>query len=131
MTSSLTLANTAPTSNLRASPPPGLVIEVPPNSQATRLPAASASSLAQNAWLSPDTANGESPVKEGTPAAEAGLQPGDIITSINGTRIDASQTLDDILSNYEPGDQLTLAVLRAGETVQLSVTLGVRPADLE
>jgi S1-C subfamily serine protease len=83
------------------------------------------------AWLAPDTASGESPIKEGTPAADAGLQPGDIITSINGTRIDASQTLDDILSNYEPGDQLTLAVLRVGQTIQLSVTLGVRPAGLE
>lgn len=83
------------------------------------------------AWLAPDTASGGSPVKEGTPAADAGLQPGDIITSINGTRIDASQALDDILSNYEPGDQLTLAVLRGGQTIQLSVTLGVRPAGLE
>jgi S1-C subfamily serine protease len=83
------------------------------------------------AWLSPDTGAGESPVKDGSPAADAGLQPGDIITSINGARIDASQSLDDVLSNYEPGNQLTLEVLRAGETIQIFVTLGVRPAGLE
>ena len=83
------------------------------------------------AWLSPDTGTGESPVKEGSPAAEAGLQPGDILTSIDGARIDASQSLDDILSNYEPGDVLPIEVLRAGATLQISVTLGVRPAGLE
>jgi S1-C subfamily serine protease len=83
------------------------------------------------AWLSPDTGSGESPVKEGSPAAEAGLLPGDILTSIDGARIDASQSLDDILSNYEPGDVLPIEVLRAGETLQITVTLGVRPAGLE
>jgi S1-C subfamily serine protease len=83
------------------------------------------------AWLSPDTGTGESPVKEGTPAADAGLQAGDILTSINGARIDASRGLDDILSNYKPGDVLTVEVLRGGETLQLAITLGVRPAGLE
>lgn len=83
------------------------------------------------AWLAPDTGSGEPPVKEGSPAADAGLQAGDILTAINGARIDASQSLDEILSNYDPGEVLTLEVLRAGETLQISVTLGVRPAGLE
>jgi S1-C subfamily serine protease len=83
------------------------------------------------AWLSPDTGTGESPVKEGSPAADAGLQAGDIITSIDGARIDASRGLDDILSSYGPGDSLPVEVLRNGETIQLTVTLGVRPAGLE
>ena len=69
---------------------------------------------------------------EGTPAADdAGLQPGDILTSINGARIDASQKLDDILSNYEPGRRPDGEVLRDGETLQIGITLGVRPAGLE
>lgn len=83
------------------------------------------------AWLSPDTGTGQSPVKEGSPAAEAGLEAGDILTSINGARIDASRNLDDVLSNYDPGDVLTVEVLRSGETLQLAITLGVRPAGLE
>jgi S1-C subfamily serine protease len=42
--------------------------------------------------------------------------------------VDANNTLEDVLSSYQPGDQLTLMVLRGGETVQVPITLGVRPA---
>jgi S1-C subfamily serine protease len=69
-------------------------------------------------------------VIEGSPAEEAGLQAGDIVTAINGRRIDASNGLDDVLSQYEPGVQLSLMVLRDGESLTLTLTLGVRPANL-
>ncbi|HUP82934.1 MAG TPA: trypsin-like peptidase domain-containing protein [Candidatus Limnocylindria bacterium] len=88
-------------------------------------------SIDYGAWLAPDTGTGESPVKDGSPAAAAGLLANDIITSINGARVDSSQGLDDLLSNYEPGERLTLGVLRNGETLQIGITLGVRPAGLE
>ena len=61
----------------------------------------------------------------------AGVEPGDIITDIDGRRIDAAQNLDDILSQYQPGDQLSLSVLRSGQTLQLELTLGTRPAGLQ
>jgi serine protease Do len=82
------------------------------------------------AWVSPDTAGGDPPIAPNSPAEEAGLKPGDIITTIDGRQIDASIGLDDILSVYAPGDHLTLSVLRAGATLQIEVTLGTRPADL-
>jgi S1-C subfamily serine protease len=63
-----------------------------------------------------------------SPAATAGLEEGDIITSINGKRIDASRSLEDILSEYQPGDRLTLMFLRNGTTRQVPLTLGTRPA---
>lgn len=88
-------------------------------------------SINYGAWLAPDTGTGESPVKDGSPAADAGLQPGDIITSINGARIDSSQGVDDLLSNYDAGERLTIGVLRNGETLQIGITLGVRPAGLD
>jgi serine protease Do len=71
---------------------------------------------------------GQPAVGAGTPAEAAGLQDGDIITAIDGRRIDGQNPLDDVLSQYKPGDTITLTVLRAGQTMQLPLTLGVRPA---
>jgi Trypsin-like serine proteases, typically periplasmic, contain C-terminal PDZ domain len=83
------------------------------------------------AWLSPDTGTGDPPVTVGSPAEAAGLKAGDIITSIGGRRIDAASNLDDLLSLYDPGDRLTMEVLRNGETLQIGITLGTRPAGLD
>ena len=83
------------------------------------------------AWISPETGSGDPPIVAGSPAEEAGLLPGDIITSIDSRRIDAGQGLDDVLSLYKPGDELVLSVLRGGRTVDVSLTLGTRPAGLE
>jgi S1-C subfamily serine protease len=71
---------------------------------------------------------GQPAVGAGTPAEAAGLQDGDIITAIDGRRIDGQNPLDDVLSQYKPGDTITLTVLRAGQTMQLQLTLGIRPA---
>ena len=81
------------------------------------------------AWLAP-LSDGSSPVMAGSPAAAAGLQQGDIITAIDGQRVDAEAGLDDILSLHAPGDTVTLDVLRNGTTIQLQLTLGTRPSGL-
>ena len=67
----------------------------------------------------------------GSPAEKAGLQVGDIITSVDGHRVDAGAGLDDVLSLYKPGDTLMLEVLRGGQTLSIQVTLGTRPANLD
>jgi S1-C subfamily serine protease len=64
----------------------------------------------------------------GSPAAKAGILDGDIITAINEQRIDAIHTLDEILTQFSPGDDLTITVLRKGETKELTLKLGTRPA---
>lgn len=63
-------------------------------------------------------------VSEGSPAAEAGLLENDVITAVNGEPVDAERTLRDRLIAYEPGDTVTLDVIRDGETQQIEVTLG-------
>ena len=68
-------------------------------------------------------------VYEGTPAEDAGLLAGDIITAVDGDVIDQERTLKDRLYAYESGDVVTLTVLRDGEELSLDVTLGLNPRD--
>ncbi len=65
-------------------------------------------------------------VYDGTPAADAGLQAGDVVTEVDGEAVDAEHTLSDRLSDYEAGDTVTLTVLRNGDEQSIDVTLGAR-----
>lgn len=58
-----------------------------------------------------------------TPAADAGILTGDIITAVDGDTVDVERTLADRIAAYEPGDTITLELLREGETVEIEVTL--------
>lgn len=62
-------------------------------------------------------------VVEDSPAQAAGLLVDDIITAVNGDRVDAERTLRDRLLAYEPGDTITLSVQRGGELLELDATL--------
>ena len=81
------------------------------------------------AWVGGGT--GSSPaVQPGTPAAEAGLEDGDIIVKVNGVAVDGEHPLDATLSQFAPEDKISLEVLRDGSTITIELTLGTRPADL-
>ncbi len=62
-------------------------------------------------------------VFDDTSASAAGLKPGDIITKWNGQPIDSVETWIPILTQHEPGDKVTLQVQRAGQTLELEMTL--------
>ncbi|CAN5537858.1 trypsin-like peptidase domain-containing protein [soil metagenome] len=72
-------------------------------------------------------------VNPGGPAASAGLQPGDIITSMNGEEISQNRSLQTILFQYAPGDVIEVEVYRpnSGERLTVQVTLGTRPGELD
>ncbi len=80
--------------------------------------------LFQGAWIS---GGAESGIVPGSPAETAGLADGDIVTKVQGVLIDELHPLQDLLVQYSPGTVIVLDVLRAGATVQISVTLGIRP----
>jgi len=61
-----------------------------------------------------------------SPADEAGLMDGDVITAINGEEVDQSN-LRETYSQYRPGDTITVDVLRDDETLSFDVTLIARP----
>jgi len=62
-------------------------------------------------------------VVTGSPAESAGLMVDDVVTAVNGEPVDAERTLRDRMVAYEPGDTVTLDVVRGDETLQLEVTL--------
>jgi S1-C subfamily serine protease len=64
------------------------------------------------------------------PADKAGLRSGDIITAIGGVTVDGEHPLDAVISQFSPGQTVTLQILRNGQTVTAEVTLGTRPPDL-
>jgi S1-C subfamily serine protease len=74
--------------------------------------------------------SGTSPaVVPGSPADEAGIREGDIIVRINDQAIDGDHPLDATLSEYAPGDTVTIELLRDGGSQTVELTLGTRPAN--
>jgi putative serine protease PepD len=69
-----------------------------------------------------------SSVQPSSPATAAGLQPGDLITAINGKTVGSTDQFIATIANYSPGQTVTLTVNRSGQTKQVQVKLGVRPA---
>ncbi|MFO7271535.1 MAG: trypsin-like peptidase domain-containing protein [Sphaerobacter thermophilus] len=66
-------------------------------------------------------------VASGSPADEAGLRPGDVITAIDGTTLDDEHPFLNVLYAYEPGDTVTLTIQSgrgSGQSRDVDVTLG-------
>jgi membrane-associated protease RseP (regulator of RpoE activity) len=68
-----------------------------------------------------------STVRSGSAAEEAGLQEGDVITSVAGERVTGAQAFIDAMDGLSPGDEVGIEVLRDEETVPVEVTLGESP----
>lgn len=68
-------------------------------------------------------------VASDSPAAEAGLQAGDIILSVNGEPVERSTTLPRLIGRVSPGEDIELKVLRDGERIDETVTVGDWPED--
>ncbi len=69
-------------------------------------------------------------VTPGSPADKAGLKAGDIIRTFNGQRVDSQNSLTFLVASSNPGDEVTLGILRDGNELTLKARLGTRPANL-
>ncbi len=56
-------------------------------------------------------------------AGRAGLASGDVITAVDGRALEGDFTAHWVLTTHEPGDKITLTVLRNGQTVYVPLVL--------
>jgi serine protease Do len=62
------------------------------------------------------------------PAAQGGLQAGDVILAVAGEEVDRSSTLPRLIGRTTPGTEVEMLVLRDGDERQETVTVGDWPA---
>lgn len=62
-------------------------------------------------------------VEPNSPAAKAGVEPGDIILKFDGKEIDKSVDLPRLVGNTKPGNKSSMTVFRRGSQRELSVTV--------
>lgn len=67
-------------------------------------------------------------VVDGSPADDAGLREGDVVTEAGGEEIASADDLTEAVGSREPGDELELRVRRGDETRTIIVELGTRPS---
>jgi putative serine protease PepD len=67
-------------------------------------------------------------VKAATPAAQAGLKAGDVVTAVDGTSIASGDDLTRAIDSHKPGDTVTLKYRRGGSEHTADLKLATRPS---
>lgn len=65
-------------------------------------------------------------VVRGEAADKAGIKPGDVIVGVEDETVSSPGDFSDVISEYKPGQKLTIKVERDGKIVELAATLGRR-----
>jgi S1-C subfamily serine protease len=66
-----------------------------------------------------------------SPATEAGLKSGDVITAIDGSKLESMSGLKRKLYEYKDGDKVKLTVNRDGKESEVEITLKTKPSDFD
>jgi S1-C subfamily serine protease len=101
--------------------------------------------LADHLGLESDSGALITDVVDGGPAEKAGLRGaddetmfqlqrvrtgGDLIVAIDGKPVVANDDLSELVATHQPGDTVTLEVIRDGDRAEIELTLGARPEDV-
>lgn len=84
-------------------------------------------SVHEGAFVPPSSDPSSPSVLADGPADKAGIKENDIITEVDGTSIDEAHSLTSLLSPHQPGDKVTLTIVRDGGDKKIDVTLGTLP----
>ncbi|MGI9643924.1 MAG: S1C family serine protease, partial [Ilumatobacteraceae bacterium] len=68
-------------------------------------------------------------VQDDTPAADVGVAADDLIVAVDGAPTDGTTGLIAAIRDRQPGDSVTLTIIRDGEELELEVTLTSRPSE--
>jgi serine protease Do len=68
-------------------------------------------------------------IQPNSPASDAGLQPGDVIQAVNGTKIENPKELAVNVASIQPGDEAHLNVLHDGQSKDITVKVATLPND--
>jgi membrane-associated protease RseP (regulator of RpoE activity) len=70
-------------------------------------------------------------VQSGSPADQAGLKAGDVITAVDGNSVTDPSQLSQAIRSHQSGEQVTITYTRNGTSAQVQVKLGTRaPAQI-
>jgi putative serine protease PepD len=114
----------------------GIGFAVPANTVKDVLPQLERGAAPEHAYLGVSTAaapDGGAEVGEATaggPAADAGIQAGDVITEVDGDRVQDPEDVATAIEDNKPGDEIDIKVQRGGSEQTIQVTLGQRPEQL-
>lgn len=115
----------------------GVGFAVPSNLVASELEALENGETVEHAYLGVSTGTADeatagaqvAEVVQGSPAAEAGLRQGDVITALGETEIASTEDLVAAIAEREPGERVALEIERNGKSMAVKVTLGTQPAE--
>ncbi|HEY7578030.1 MAG TPA: DegQ family serine endoprotease [Acetobacteraceae bacterium] len=68
-------------------------------------------------------------VQDDTPASKAGIQPGDVITAVNGQAVKNPRDLAVDIAAVQPGDEARLQVMHDGQSKTVTVKVGQLPGE--
>lgn len=120
----------AVSSNIVARVVPSLITEGDFDYPYLGISSVNALSLAEAQQLGLDRTDGAliDSVANGGPADDAGVQPGDFITAIDGITIkNFDELISYLFTHKSPGETVTLSLIRNGEDMQIDLVLGARP----
>ena len=112
----------------------GVGFAIPSNTVRSVVSQLVANGKAQHAYLGVSLASTASSsakvngVRSGTPAAQAGLRRGDVVTALDGQRISTAAELESAIAAKKPGDSVSITYTRNGTSHTVQLKLASRPS---